>query len=41
MEDIKTVLSEMGTAFDEFKKSYDLKLENIGLILFHIKKLLI
>ena len=29
MEDIKTVLSEMGTAFDEFKKSYDLKLENI------------
>jgi len=29
MDDIKTAISEMGNAFDEFKKSYDQKLENI------------
>ena len=29
MEDIKSAISEMNTAFEEFKKSYDQKLENV------------
>jgi HK97 family phage major capsid protein len=28
-EDIKTLVSDMGSAFEEFKKSYDQKLENV------------
>ena len=28
-EDVKTLVSDMGTAFEEFKKSYDQKLENV------------
>ena len=28
-EDVKDLVSNMGTAFEEFKKSYDQKLENV------------
>jgi Sec-independent protein translocase protein TatA len=28
-EDVKSLVSDMGTAFEEFKKSYDQKLENM------------
>lgn len=30
MDDIKNAISDMGQAFDEFKKSYDQKLENVA-----------
>ena len=29
-DDIKNAVSEMGEAFDEFKKAYDQKLENVA-----------
>ena len=29
MDDIKNAISDMGHAFEEFKKSYDQKLENV------------
>jgi len=29
MDDVKSAISEMGSAFEEFKKSYDQKLENV------------
>ncbi len=28
-EDVKTLVSDMGAAFEEFKKSYDQKLDNL------------
>ena len=30
MDDIKNAISDMGQAFDDFKKSYDQKLENVA-----------
>jgi hypothetical protein len=30
MSDVKQIVSDMGHAFEEFKKSYDQKLENVA-----------